>query len=197
MRDMEIRGAGNLLGRQQSGHIAAVGLDLYLEMMEKTVKTLRGECVEEEIDPTLNLQISAFIPEAYIPDSGQRLSLYKRIAGSRDEAEIVSIKEEMQDRFGTSPEEVGTLLEVIRLKLLCRKAGVVKIDRDQERLFLTLNPKKALGEAAVSRLLSLYPGHIRFLSEFTFQIRISSQWPEAFIEIKNCLQEIVGYALMR
>ncbi|HLB95166.1 MAG TPA: transcription-repair coupling factor, partial [Nitrospiria bacterium] len=125
-RDLEIRGAGNLLGRQQSGHVVAVGFEYYLQLIEKAVQELRGAPLEEVIEPTLNLRVSAFLPEDYIPDVYQRLGIYKRLSELRKEEDLSSLWIELVDRYGAPPEPVEHLWEVVRLKLLARSLSIVR-----------------------------------------------------------------------
>ena len=107
LHDLEIRGAGNLLGDQQSGQITAVGFELYTEMMEKAIQELKGEEVLPEVDPEIRLGISAYFPDNYIPDANQRLYFYKRLASLRSSQELDELKEEIRDRFGP----YGTVVE--------------------------------------------------------------------------------------
>jgi transcription-repair coupling factor (superfamily II helicase) len=114
--DLEIRGAGNLLGAEQHGQIDAVGFDLYCQLLEHTVEELKGQKAEEEISTSLNLNLDIRIPEGYIPDSSQRLRLYKRISSAADEAELVGLQQEMIDRFGKYPEPVENLFRYASLR---------------------------------------------------------------------------------
>ena len=110
--DLELRGAGNLLGGQQSGHMDALGFDLYTQMLERTVAELRGEEVEDETSVTLNLGVDVAIPEDYISDMGQRLRTYKRVSSARDEETLASIRTETEDRYGRIPESVDSCLRM-------------------------------------------------------------------------------------
>jgi transcription-repair coupling factor (superfamily II helicase) len=130
--DLDIRGAGNLLGEEQSGHIREVGIELYQHMLEEAVKATREAGVEtppaEDWTPTIALGTPVLIPEAYVEDLGVRLGLYRRIATLVDKDEIESFAAELIDRFGKLPVEVQNLLDVIAIKQLCKAAGVAKID---------------------------------------------------------------------
>jgi transcription-repair coupling factor (superfamily II helicase) len=146
MKDMEIRGAGNLLGPQQSGHIHAVGFDMYVEMLEKTVAELKGIETREEPEPSINLRVSALIPEGYIEDITLRLSIYRRIAGSGSEDGINDIESEMRDRFGSLPEEVERLLKVMKLKIMAKRlliTGISESDSKVRFIFSEDTPVKA------------------------------------------------------
>ena len=128
--DLDIRGAGNLLGEEQSGHIREVGVELYQQMLEEAVAEARGMRAEgeEEWVPQINVGIPVLIPDSYVADLDVRLGLYRRIAGLVDQAEIESFAAEMIDRFGALPEEVDNLFKIVAIKRLCRRAGVEKLD---------------------------------------------------------------------
>ena len=116
--DLEIRGAGNILGPEQSGNIMRLGIDLYMQMLEDEVKNLKGEEVAVEFEPEIKLPLSAYLPEDYMPDQNQRLSWYKRLSRARSEEEIAGLREELVDRYGIPPEAVANLIEVARVKLV-------------------------------------------------------------------------------
>jgi transcription-repair coupling factor (superfamily II helicase) len=127
--DLELRGAGNLLGGQQSGHMDALGFDLYTQMLERTVAELRGEEIEDETTVSLNLGVDVAIPEDYISDMGQRLRTYKRVASTRDDEALAQIRDETHDRYGRLPETVERLFEYARLRRTAEEVGVISIDR--------------------------------------------------------------------
>ncbi len=124
MTDLEIRGAGNLLGKEQSGHINAVGLDLYLEMLEKIIAELRGVKVEERPDVHLNIHVSAMIPDDYIEDINTRLSIYRRVGTVMNEGEIMEIREEVMERFGPIPDAMENLFKISRLRIICGELSI-------------------------------------------------------------------------
>jgi transcription-repair coupling factor (superfamily II helicase) len=135
--DLEIRGAGNLLGAEQSGNLAAVGYETYMEMLEETVEELRGNPREREIDPEIRLPVPARLPESYVADVSQRLVLYKRLASAPDDADVDRIRDELLDRFGPLPPEAQQLVEVIRLKILARRIGIAAVDLQRGEVVLT------------------------------------------------------------
>jgi len=193
IKDLEIRGSGNLLGKQQSGHISAVGFEMYSQMLEEAVKRVKGEKVEEEINPALNLRISAFIPEEFIEDSSQRLSFYKRLASVKEDGTLTSLREEMTDRYGRLPGEVENLFQVIEVKLLARSNKVLKIECGTEGIFFTIDSKAKIKGDILSTLTTTYPGRIRFVSDYTFLLLTSSNDPlYIFQETINCLKVIGG-----
>jgi transcription-repair coupling factor (superfamily II helicase) len=148
--DLEIRGAGDLLGSNQSGALAAVGYETYVEMLEETMDELRGVSHEVEVDPEIRLPVAARLPEAYVAAVSQRLVLYKRLASCRDDAEVDRIRDELLDRFGSLPDEAENLFEVIRLKIRARRLGVATVDLNNGEIVLTaaeqskVDPKRLL-----------------------------------------------------
>lgn len=137
MSDLQIRGAGNILGISQSGQIAEVGYELYLDLLQKAVEEIKGEPVREEIDPEVNLQISAYIPEGYVQDVEQRLRLYRRLARTTDASEVKELADELCDRYGPLPKELEALLELLAIKRRLRRLNVIRLDRSQPRGFRT------------------------------------------------------------
>lgn len=138
MRDMEIRGAGNLLGGEQHGNMAAVGFDLYCQMIEEAVRELQGQPVEEQHLPSVTLPVSTLIPEGYAPTEGLRLAIYKKIAACRTHDDVARLQEELEDRFGDPPRTVWNMLALMRLRIDCVPAGVARIETDRDRVILWL-----------------------------------------------------------
>jgi len=132
--DLELRGAGNLLGAQQSGQIDAIGFDLYTQMLERTVRELKGEPVEDEISTAINLGVDIRIPEDYIYDMSQRLRTYKRISSAESEEELADVHAEIADRYGVMPETIENLFEYSRLRREASKLGVISVDAKGDRL---------------------------------------------------------------
>src|SRR5439155_1117166 len=120
MRDLEIRGAGNLLGAQQHGHIAAVGYDLYAKLLAEAVRELGGEPAAASVEPVISVAEEGFVPEDYVPEVNQRLAFYKRLAGATDDAEVEDIRAELIDRFGPPPEPARRLLDIVRIRVAAR-----------------------------------------------------------------------------
>jgi transcription-repair coupling factor (superfamily II helicase) len=139
--DLELRGAGNMLGGEQSGHMDALGFDLYTQMLERTVAELRGEQVEDETSVTINLGVDVAIPESYISDMGQRLRTYKRVSSARDEDALAAIRAETEDRYGRIPESVDDLFAYARLRQTAEEVGVISIDRAPGGIAVKLSEK--------------------------------------------------------
>lgn len=192
-RDLEIRGAGNLLGPEQSGQIAAVGLELYLRMMEQAVQELKGEPSEEMPEPELSLRVSAYLPEDYVPDTFQRLSLYKRLSSIQEASQLKALQAEMEDRYGPLPVTAKHLLEVMEIKLLARSLRVTKIDSRRDSLDFRFSDSSAIRQEGLKRLMDHFPGQLRFLSEYAFRLPVSEdRWESTADEIKSCLRILSG-----
>jgi len=162
IQDLEIRGAGNLLGPSQSGHIAAVGFELYTQLMEKAVRELKGEEVVEEITPEIHFHLPAFIPESYMEDPAERLSVYRRLSLSRSNKEVEIIREELVDRFGRIPVEVDHLLEVIKVKILLTKLSIRKLEETPTQLVLMFDETTRVSPQRVVELVHRKEGRYRF-----------------------------------
>ncbi len=189
--DMEIRGAGNLLGKQQSGHIAAIGLDLYMQMVEQAVQRLKGHVIEEEPDPTLQLPVSAFIPEPYVTDPHHRLSLYKRLTACTQVGELALLHGEIQDRYGPAPEPVERLLEVMQLRTHAKRLRLASLDVHGPSVTIVFQPKATIPEPAVHRLMDQLKKRLKFLSPVSFEISMrQSDWPSLFSELNAILQSL-------
>jgi transcription-repair coupling factor (superfamily II helicase) len=130
--DLELRGAGNLLGGEQSGHIEAIGFELYTQMLERAVREMKGEAAPDEAEIQLNLGLNIRIPAEYIPEENQRLRMYKRVAGVETESQLTDVAAELQDRYGPPPAAVRNLLDYASLKLVCLRVGVIAIDRKRD-----------------------------------------------------------------
>ena len=152
LHDLEIRGAGNLLGEQQSGQITAVGFELYTEMMEKAVSELKGEVLAPEVEPEIRLEIPAYFPETYIPDANQRLLFYKRLASIRNPLELAELKEEIRDRFGPTHPVVENLFMVMDLRRVLKEFLVQQISVSDGKVYLLFHPESPV---KVDKLLEL------------------------------------------
>jgi transcription-repair coupling factor (superfamily II helicase) len=142
--DLEIRGAGNLLGGEQSGQIEAVGFDMYMKLLEQTIKELKGEELEDEVRANVNLRVDLKIDESYIPDMNQRLTIYRRMAGVRSEDELRKVIEEARDRYGPPPVSIENLAEYAFIRLLADRVGIESIDREGQLVVLKFRPEAKL-----------------------------------------------------
>jgi transcription-repair coupling factor (superfamily II helicase) len=151
--DLELRGAGNILGSEQHGHIEAVGFDMYCQMMERAVAERKGEAVAPERHATLNLGQEIRIPPEYIDSENLRLRIYKRISGVSSEAERIEVQRELQDRFGPPPPAVANLLDYAMLKALAEKLLVASIDRRGEQVAIKFYDDTPLGPERLVKLI--------------------------------------------
>jgi transcription-repair coupling factor (superfamily II helicase) len=156
--DLELRGAGNLLGGEQSGHMDALGFDLYTQMLERTVSELRGEVVEDETSVSINLGLNVAIPEDYIHDMGQRLRTYKRVSSARDDETLANIRAETEDRYGRIPPAVEDLFAYARLRRLAEEVGVISIDKTHDGIAIKLNEKARVSPEKLTALLNEHQG---------------------------------------
>ena len=152
--DLELRGAGNMLGGEQSGHIEAVGFELYTSMLEAAVKELKGEAGEERPATQLNLGIALRIDESYVPEENQRLRLYKKIAGATTEAAVNEIRAEMEDRYGAPPDATVYLLEAAFLRLECERLGIAQVDRKRGELHIRFMENATVDPAHLMQLVA-------------------------------------------
>ncbi len=169
LNDLQIRGGGTILGSSQSGHIAAVGYELYLELLEKTIKEMKGEESDDEmIDPEVNIPLSAFLPESFIPDKDQRLLAYKRLATLSDAAAVEDLAGEWRDRYGPFPESARNLIMLAKLRLIAKRLGIIRLDKDGEYFSLHFSP-----HAEVDRI-SAFLGEKRctFLAETDRKLKV-------------------------
>ena len=193
MHDLEIRGAGALLGDAQSGHIAAVGYDMYLQILERAVQELKGEEVVEEVEPEIDLPIPAFIPGDYMEDINQRLVFYRRFSTARSEEEVEEIAEELRDRYGPIPPVLENLLEVMNLKLLLKKGGVRRVSTEKEKVVLAFDPHSPVDPARLVAVVAQAKGKHEFTPDGRLKVRLAEKgWSGLVRETKKLLMEILG-----
>jgi transcription-repair coupling factor (superfamily II helicase) len=156
--DLELRGAGNLLGGEQSGHIEAIGFELYTQMLERAVREMKGEAAPDEAETQLNLGLNIRIPADYIPEENQRLRMYKRVAGVETESQLTDVGAELQDRYGPPPPPVRNLLDYASLKLLCMRVGVNAIDRKRDSVTFKFRQNAAVDPEQLARFVSAQRG---------------------------------------
>ena len=143
-----------MLGGEQSGHIEAVGFELYTSMLEAAVKEMKGETSEERPATALNLGIALRIDESYVPEENQRLRLYKKIAGATSEAQVVEVRAEMEDRYGTPPDATVYLLEAALVRLECERMGIAQVDRRRAELQIRFMENAAIDPQLLMRLVA-------------------------------------------
>jgi transcription-repair coupling factor (superfamily II helicase) len=153
MRDLEIRGAGNILGPQQSGYIAEVGFDLYCRLLEEAVKELKGEPVEARVATTVETDLPAYIPDTYVEDDKQRVIFYKRLVETRETSDVDDLREELVDRYGRVPAQAESLLEFQKIRVLAGKAGIERVVVRSAKILLEAEKAKRFPMEDIERIV--------------------------------------------
>jgi transcription-repair coupling factor (superfamily II helicase) len=156
--DLEIRGAGNLLGGEQSGHIDAVGFEMYMKLLEEAVRELKGEEIEDDTRATVNLRVDLKIEDSYIPDMNQRLMVYRKIAAARTEKELGSVIDDIRDRYGPAPDSVLNLAEYGRIRVLADRLGVDSIEREGRIVVIKFRPQAKVDPTRLIKVVHDHPG---------------------------------------
>ncbi len=194
MRDLEIRGAGNLLGSEQHGHMEAIGYDLYCKLLEETVKEIKGEALEIPVETAIELNISAFIPETYIQNESDKIEIYKKIASIRNQQDMVEIEEELEDRFGQIPEPVQNLIIIAYIKALAQKIGVIAITETKAYAKLDFDDVKRLEPGWIKEIVRLYGSKIYIDAGLNPSIRFYyHRYPKRHKEIREFLEKINSF----
>ncbi|HEX3032735.1 MAG TPA: TRCF domain-containing protein, partial [Bacillota bacterium] len=189
MRDMEIRGAGNVLGPEQHGHIMAVGFDMYCRLLEEAVHQLKGEEPVEQADPTVELPLDAFISDDYIPDQPRKMEMYRKIMLSRLPDSVEEVYDELVDRFGDPPPEVLNLLNVARLKTFCLQLGVATVGLQGQLLVFGFTDKPAVSGEQLVKLSSFYPT-LTFAASPNFQMKLKLRGAEPVKALEIALEAL-------
>ena len=184
MRDLEIRGAGSLLGEIQHGHLEQVGYDTYCNLLDEVVREIQGEVVTPEIDVQIDLDATCYIPDTYISDSSQKIEMYQEIALCKNEEDIQNVIDEMIDRFGNMPKEIENLIEIARIKILCKKLNISKVQGKRNFVVFIFEPGEI--NIDVNELAKRYKNRIKFTQGIKPQITLTLENTD---EIKM-LQEI-------
>jgi transcription-repair coupling factor (superfamily II helicase) len=194
--DLELRGAGNLLGGEQSGHIDAVGFELYTSMLDRTVRELKGEELPREIDTQLNLGLNIKIPDEYIAEENQRLRMYKRIAGVGDEKQLTDVAAELADRYGPPPVPVQNLLDYASVKLLCQRAGVAAIDRKRDQVSIRFTSDASIDPGKLAEFVAGQKG-AQFTPAGVLKFSLSNLKAEDVLARLKHVLELLGVEAVR
>ncbi len=187
-RDMEIRGVGNMLGHNQSGHITSVGFDLYCKLVEDMVKDIRGEKTDSRIETELDLMVKGFIPKDYVPDLNQRLDFYRRIQVASEHDEGLAIGSELADRYGPHPDPMAKLLALLEIRIFCRQIHISKIKMKQNEVVLHLLPSTPVNPQT---LTSMFDERLSIRSEYKVSIRLDRKgWKTDLKLIGHYLQKL-------
>jgi transcription-repair coupling factor (superfamily II helicase) len=184
--DLELRGAGNLLGGEQSGNIDAVGFEMYTGMLDRAIRELKGEDLADKVSTQLNLGIDLRIPTDYIGEENQRLRMYKRAAGVENESQLEDVRKELEDRYGQSPSTVRWLLAASGLKLLCERVGVLTVDRRRDVVTIKFTEQAAVDPEQLARFVAASKG-AQFSPGGVLKFNLKSTQPEAIIDQLNGL----------
>jgi transcription-repair coupling factor (superfamily II helicase) len=175
MRDLEIRGAGNLLGHQQSGQINAVGLDMYSRMIREEVARLKGETPEEEKEAKISIPVPAYLPEGYITDSEERMDIYRRLTRVANAAEVPSMMGELVDRFGPPPVPADNLLMMVEFKARAARAGLATVEITKRAMRAEFAPGSSPGRKLLSDLAAAFEGRLTFHTENGFSMTVRTR----------------------
>jgi transcription-repair coupling factor (superfamily II helicase) len=174
LRDLEIRGAGNLLGAEQHGHIAAVGYDLYSKLLAEAVQELRGDPAGVAVEPVISVQVEGFLPEEYVPEVNQRLAFYKRLAGAAGAEELADLRAELLDRFGPLPEPAEQLIDIVRIRIEARVLGIERLEAGGGKAVITFSPRTAVEPEHLVAAIQASRGRLRMRREFTLEAVIAT-----------------------
>jgi len=179
MHDLRIRGGGNILGFSQSGHISAIGYELYIKLIERAVAELKGTEWQDDINPEINIDVPAYLPGSYVLDTDVRLNLYRRLSNLIETSELEEIVEEIQDRFGPPPPEVVHLFGLMSIRLLMKRLRINKLDMGSSSLTLTLPEDTAIRAEHLVRLIHVSPRKYRLLPDNRLRIDLGKlSFPE-------------------
>ncbi|MBN1503968.1 MAG: transcription-repair coupling factor [Candidatus Eisenbacteria bacterium] len=195
MRDLEIRGAGNMLGPEQHGFMLSVGFDLYCRLLEEAVAELKGQPVETEKMPRLKAELDAYIPEEYVADDAERMSLYRKLAETRAPEAVSLVEKELEDRFGPLPIPTLSLLELRRIRLQCKSLPLDSITVGRDRSLLTLSRRLSKREATC--LVRTLPFQIEFAMGQRMQIRLTNEAGTPFSRTKKLLKALNSCASVK
>ncbi|MEO5742888.1 MAG: TRCF domain-containing protein, partial [Vicinamibacterales bacterium] len=189
--DLEIRGAGNLLGKAQSGHIGAVGFDMFLRMMEEATQEVRGIIPAAEVEPEIELGAEAFLPDWYVADIGERLMLYKRLAGASDAGSVDALRDELEDRFGALPKEARAFVRIMRLRPVLKRLLVASLKASDNIVALRLDERSSVGTDLLLAMATKQPKRYRLRPEGVLLMTLPpGGWDNLVDEIEKLLANL-------
>ncbi len=180
--DMEIRGAGDMLGNRQSGTVTEIGFELYNQMLEETICRMRGEEMVEHVEPEINLKVPAFIPEAYVKDAGQRLVIYKKLTQAECEEDVLDVQNEVSDRFGKYPLATSYLFEIMKLRVMLKKLLVRQIDYSGKTVVISFHPRTPASPDTIIGMMRSEPKNYQFTPDYKLVCTLKGTTFEEIIE---------------
>lgn len=180
--DMEIRGAGDMLGSRQSGTVTEIGFELYNQMLEETICRMRGEEMLERVEPEINLKVPAFIPEEYVRDTGQRLVIYKKLSQADSEDDILDVQNEVSDRFGKYPLATSYLFEIMKLRIMLKQLLVLQIDYDGKHIVMAFHPRTPASADTIISMMRSEPKRFQFSPDYKLTCVVGGSAFEDIIE---------------
>jgi transcription-repair coupling factor (superfamily II helicase) len=190
-RDLEIRGAGNILGGEQSGQIAAVGFEMYTKLLEESIREMKGEKIEEEVETSMNLGVDIYIPKDYISEENLRMTFYKKVASASSVERLNDIRNEMRDRFGALPQNVESLLRFVQVKWFAKQLGVLSIVREGTRGVVKLSSNAKVDPNKLLQFLGEHP-QAKFSPNGVLSFPMREHGPDIIEAIEQVLQTIAA-----
>jgi transcription-repair coupling factor (superfamily II helicase) len=190
-KDLEIRGAGNILGGEQSGQIAAVGFEMYTKLLEETIREMKGERIEEEIETSMNLGVDIYIPKDYISDENLRMTFYKKVASASTDDRLEEIRNELRDRFGALPQNVENLIRFVQVKRFAQQIGAISIVREGARAVVKLTATAKVDPNKLLLLIQQDPG-VKFSPNGVLTFPLKVQGPEVIDAIEGMLRGLAA-----
>jgi transcription-repair coupling factor (superfamily II helicase) len=192
MRDLEIRGAGNLLGDEQSGHVAAVGFELYVSMLDEAVRLLAGDAADDGVEPVrMDLPVDAYVPGDYMPYEAAKIEVHRRVAGAREVAQLIVLREELEDRFGPIPEELDNLIRLQDARIKLGRAGAKSVDFRQGRMSVAPIELDSRGAKALRERI---PEALYESGRSTVRVRLPDESSERFRAVVRAAEAILEVA---
>jgi transcription-repair coupling factor (superfamily II helicase) len=190
-KDLEIRGSGNILGGEQSGQIAAVGFEMYTKLLEETIREMKGERIEEEVETSMNLGVDVYIPKNYIGEENLRMTFYKKIASASTDDRLEEIRNELRDRFGALPQNVENLIRFVQVKRFAQHMGVVSIVREGARAVIKMTATAKVDPNKLLVLIQQDP-HVKFSPNGVLTFPLKVQGPEVIDAIEMTLRSLAA-----
>ncbi len=198
MRDLEIRGAGNMMGSSQHGHMASIGYDLYCRMLEDTVKLIKGEIEQEPVETTVDIKLDAFISSSYIDNEIQKIEIYKKIAAIENEEDYNYVKEELEDRYSTIPKPVYNLMDIAYIKSKAKLLDIEEIKERKNEIIFEFQSRERTDKRLLVKVLEDYKKNIlfKFGEKPSFSYRFNDEKKEDLIQVfKELLDKLVEYKI--